>query len=114
MAEEYRERRRHTRMPCSYAVLLRKASEEDLGEPTRTSCLSLGGCRVASGTPLGRGTDLELLISLDLRPVSVPGRVVWERSRDDGRFNVGVEFTFLGHDERILLEQLLNQDVPPS
>jgi hypothetical protein len=111
MAEDYPHQRRFPRIPSSYIVLVRKVGEEDIEELAKTRSLSLGGCSFRSDEPLGEGAGLELVISLALRPLSIPARVAWEHPHDDGGFEVGVEFLKLDHDERKVLEHFFNRDL---
>lgn len=106
--EVIQNRRRFPRIPSRYSMLVTSVGGEVQEEIASTRSLSLGGCGFRSTASLGEGAALELLISLKLRPLSVPGRVVWESPRRDGAFDVGVEFTSLGHDERLILEQHFN------
>ena len=111
MAEDHPHRRRFPRIPSSYIVLVRKVGEEEIEELAKTRSLSLGGCSFRSEEPLGAGAGLELVISLALRPLSIPARVVWEHPRDDGGFEVGGEFLKLDHDEQKVLKHFFNQDL---
>lgn len=111
MAEDLPNRRRYPRIPSSYILLVRKVGKEAIEQLAKTRSLSLGGCSFRSEESLGEGATLELVISLSLLPLSIPSRVVWERPRADGGFEVGVAFLKLDVDDREILERFFNRDL---
>ena len=110
MTDDSPNRRRFPRIPSGYTVLVREVGGEHLEELAKIRSLGLGGCSFISDEPLEEGVALELVISLDLRPVSVPARVVWTHPGAGG-LEIGVEFLSLDHDERTILEDFFNQDL---
>jgi hypothetical protein len=111
MAEEKGRQRRFPRLPSHYTVLVQKIGDSQLEELAQTHSLSLGGCGFWFDQALGEGTVLELVIGLDLHPLSIPARVVYQHPADRDGFEIGAEFLSLGADERRILERLFNQDV---
>ncbi len=111
MTDDSPKRRRFPRIPSGYTVLIEKVGGEHLEELAKTRSLGLGGCSFVSEEPLAEGMVLELVISLGLRPVSVPARVVWIRPGAAEGVEAGVEFLSLGHDERTILEDFFNTDL---
>ena len=85
-------RRRFARLPAENAVLLeRNPTEEMPGAFAVARDLGPGGCGVVSPGPLGTGSLLKLYMSFDSEILEANGRVVHERPRPDGRYDVGVE-----------------------
>ena len=88
--------RRFPRIETRQSVLVRKVDEQGAVEelaPTKT--LAIGGCCVVTDRPLGRGSHVELLISLEHNVVTARGQVVYEVLGEDGRTENGIQFTRL-------------------
>ncbi len=111
MTDDSPNRRRFPRIPSGYTVLVNEVGGEHLEELAKIRSLGLGGCSFTSEEPLAAGMLLELVISIGLRPVSVPARVVWTRPGGEQGDEVGVEFLSLAHDERTILEDFFNTDL---
>jgi hypothetical protein len=69
------------------------------GELGLTKTIALGGCGVITSDSVGLHNTVELLIAIDGDTViKALGRVVYERSIDDGKFELGVEFMHMNDD----------------
>jgi len=110
MAATFTHKRRFPRIPSDYPVLVRRLGDEALEKLGRTSSLGLGGCAFLSEESFGVASLVELLISIDMRVVSAPGRIVYENRASPAGFEIGVEFLELGADERRILGRLFNLD----
>jgi|WetSurMetagenome_2_1015567.scaffolds.fasta_scaffold492327_2 hypothetical protein len=106
MADEHREKRRFPRIPAEYAVLVKKLGAAEVEEFAKTRTVGLGGCMVVSDTPLGLGSGVELLISVRGGVVKAHGRVVYEIPKDEGAYQVGVEFLRMSTGDLKLLQAL--------
>ena len=110
MTATFTHKRRFPRIPSDYPVLVRRIGDEALERLGRTSSLGLGGCAFLSEEAFGMEALVELLISIDMRVVSAPGRIVYENRASPSGFEIGVEFLELGTDERKILDRLFNRD----
>lgn len=84
-----------------------------LGEPwpheelARTGVLGLGGCMFVGGRSLGRGTLMELLISLKGSVIRTDAQVVYEIERAPARYEIGVEFLRLSRVDQARIGMLM-------
>ena len=106
MPDPEQDNRRFPRMPSANVALVKSLSAEGSEDFAKTRSMGLGGCGLHSREPLGVGTPLELLISVEQRVVSVRGRVVYEHPEADG-WEAGVEFLDLDPDAREAIGRLL-------
>lgn len=93
MGDIGRDSRRFPRLESRQAVLIKKVDEGSAVEelaPTRT--IAMGGCSLVTDQPYGKGSQVELLISVDQRVVTAHGTVVYENRCEDGRTETGIEF----------------------
>jgi hypothetical protein len=107
VADEDPKQRRFPRIVAEHAVMVTKVGAETLEEFAKTRDLALGGCMFLSDEPLGKGSVIELLISLSGRVVRTTARVVYENA-SGRRFEVGVEFLRLDPVDRELLQSSLD------
>ncbi len=95
------ERRIHPRMALASTILVQANELETL---TTTRDIGMGGVRVLHMAPLGEGTPVRLDISLDGGLVRAEGRVVFEKLRGDGVYELGIQFLSIDDSERRKLE----------
>ena len=105
MSDEHTTRRRFPRIASHHAVLAKKSGSDGLEEFGRTKSIAVGGCSFIADEPLGVGSPIELLITVDGNVVSARARVVYEHDVDGGRKEIGVEFA--GVDDAGAIERLL-------
>jgi len=98
-----RDRRRFVRFPAELAVLVHKLGPEESENLAKTKVLGLGGCLFVHPGPLGLEETVELLLSAKGRVLRAKARVAYEQQRDDGRYDIGVEFLSMADGD---LEQL--------
>lgn len=101
------QRRRYPRIPSENTVLVTVREGEELDAFAKTNTMGLGGCGFVGEEPLGEGSIVELMISVRPEVVRSTARVVYEHERNDGRWDVGVQFLKLETDDRVILEDLL-------
>jgi hypothetical protein len=104
-------RRRFPRMVSENPALLRRASTEGQEGFAKTKVLGLGGCALASEEAIEAGEGVEVLISIRGRVVKALGRIVYQRPREDGFRDMGVEFLWLSEEDSELLRALFT---PPA
>ena len=106
---EYVNKRRFPRIPAQHALLVKRLADDGSEALARTETMGGGGCMFVHDAPLGIGAHVELLISVRGAVVKSRGRVAWESTRDDGRIEVGVEFTEVSDQDRGIIETLLRE-----
>ncbi|MBN2369746.1 MAG: PilZ domain-containing protein [Vicinamibacteria bacterium] len=109
MSSEYSKKRRFPRIPSCNAVLVNRLGDAPAEELGRTLVMGLGGCMFTSNESFGLGAHLQLLITVNREVVKSHARVVWERGIENGRVEIGVEFTALDDDARAKLGRLFGQ-----
>jgi hypothetical protein len=110
MSRADRESRKYPRLESRHAVLVRRLAG-DLEELAPTKTIAIGGCCLVTDEPLGVGSVVELLITVDHRVIQARGRVVYESPSDDGRSETGVEFVQLDDDAQAAIIGLFQKDV---
>jgi len=110
MAPGTDEKRRFPRIPAQHALLVKKLAEQSSESLARTEVMGGGGCMFVHDELLGEGARIQLLISVRGAVVKATARVAWERPREDGRYEVGVEFTDVSHEDRGIIDSLLDGD----
>lgn len=96
MSDIGRESRKFPRLEARQAVLIKKVEQGSAAEelaPTKT--IAMGGCCLVTDQTYGKGSLVELLISVDHRVVTARGHVVYEHPGEDGRIETGIEFVRL-------------------
>ena len=110
MDEEFPVERRFPRIPSHHSVLVKRL---DPVRPTEelalTEVVGLGGFMFMSDEPLGEGSRLEVLISLEGRVLKTVSRVAYERPGPEGKFEVGVEFLEIPEADRDALSIILER-----
>lgn len=111
--------RRFPRMCAECAVAYRLCSAAGPeGDPqlATTRSVGLGGLMFESGHPIERGVPLLLEVVLEECTVRAAAQVVYADRREDGRWNVGVQFTEISEADRdALLGAYLHREyrIPP-
>ena len=98
--------RRYDRAPAEHQVRIRVRSDRQPDRVSRTRIISPGGCMLVSEDPLGPGSLLELIISLDDHLLLTEARVAWEKP-GPGEHQVGIEFLRIHPKDRELLTRLV-------
>ncbi len=99
--------RRFPRISSQHAVLVKKLGPKAVEEITRTKVVGLGGCMFVSDESVGVGAAVELLMAVRGEALRALSRVVWERSRESGGWEIGVEFLEISDAHRELIRELL-------
>lgn len=100
------ESRRFPRAPAEHEVRIRIRSDPRSDQISMTRFISPGGCMLVSESPLGLGSLLELMISIEERLLLTDARVAWEKP-GQGEHRVGVEFLRIHPRDRDLLARLV-------
>lgn len=106
MPEEKRDNRRFPRLGAQHAVLVKRLGHPDDEAFARTRTVGLGGCSFVHDEPLGKGTVVELLISVRNDVVRATARVVNELKLRDGSYEECMEFLFISDVHKRILEML--------
>ena len=86
--------RRFPRISTENAVLVSRLGEDEINGLGRTSDMGAGGCSFISSEAQDVHNLLKLLISIRHEVVEVRARVVYVKSIDGQRFDIGVEFFY--------------------
>lgn len=105
--EEDRDRRRFVRFPAEFAVLVRRLGPEETENLGKTEVVGQGGCLFIHPQPLGLEETVELLISAQGSVLKAKARVAYESRREDGRYDIGVEFLSMSREDQEKLRQAL-------
>jgi len=109
-----RAKRRFPRVPINRPALVRLVEPDPYLKPfedfTRAQTLGAGGCMFVSPETLGFGSLAVLLISLGHKVVRADTKVVYEKPRQDGSLEVGVEFLHISKEDRQLIESLVARE----
>lgn len=108
MSEVFPQDRRFPRIPSHHPVFV---SRLDPAHPTegfaKTEVVGLGGCMFVADEPLGLGSLLKVLISVEGTVLETVSRVVYELPQPEGKVGVGVEFLEIAPEAREILARLL-------
>ncbi|MFZ5804155.1 MAG: PilZ domain-containing protein [Acidobacteriota bacterium] len=105
--EEDRDRRRFVRFPAEFAVLVRRLGPGETENLGKTEVVGQGGCLFIHPQPLGLEETVELLISTRGSVLKAKARVAYESRREDGRYDIGVEFLAMSAEDQEKLRQAL-------
>jgi hypothetical protein len=83
--------RRFPRLASQHTLLVKKLDGEKLEEFAHTMTIARGGCSFISAEPLGAGSMLDLLMTVEHEVLHSRARVIYEHPHDD-HYEVGVEF----------------------
>jgi hypothetical protein len=106
MTDVYSARRRFPRINSENVVLVKRVTADSDEGFVKTRVLGLGGCMLVCDEPMGVGTPVELLISVECRVVQAVGRVVYEIPSAPQRIDVGIEFLDLADSDREVIASL--------
>ena len=106
--------RRFSRVSSHCTVLVRSLTQAGIEEFAHTKTLGLGGCAIVADEEVPLDTILELLMTLDHQVIQARGRVVYDRPMDDGRHEIGLEFTHVDDDYRDMIESFLKKALESS
>ena len=114
MESPYAKQRRFPRIPAECPVLVRKLEGEKSTRMACTKIVGLGGCMFRHDKPMGDGALLSLLILVNNRYLETRARVAYELSRDDQKYDIGVEFTEIADEDFEALKTLFEEPEPNS
>lgn len=104
---EERDRRRFVRFPAEFAVLVRHLGPGEAESLGKTEVVGQGGCLFVHPQALGLEETVELLISTRGVVLKAKARVAYEKKREDGRYDIGVEFLAMSPEDRLRLQEAL-------
>lgn len=99
--------RRFPRVSSEMPVRLRILGERRPEALTRTRIISPGGCMLVSERSIGFGSLMEVTISCEGQMLRADGRVAWEKRKNAGEHEVGIEFLRITPRDRAVLEQVV-------
>ncbi len=114
MPTAYATKRRYPRKPLREAALVRCDRVPVAEGFTKTRVVGPGGCGFESDEPLGVGRFVELVLRLDRHTIRALGRIVYERSLEPGRYEVGVEFLRIPEEHRAAIRELFPGEAPAT
>ena len=99
-------RRQYPRIPSENVVMIHRIGPAEQAEMATARQIGLGGLMISSVESLGVDSYLRLTITIDHEVVDATGRVVWEKPRAQGTFDVGVAFVSIdsAHSDAILAQ----------
>ncbi|MDW7967325.1 MAG: PilZ domain-containing protein [Thermoanaerobaculum sp.] len=112
MTEE-QERRRFVRVPAEFAVLVQRVGSSAGENLAKTEVVGQGGCLFVHPEAIGLEETVELLISARGSVLKTTARVAYEKLREDGRYDIGVEFLAMSPEDRERLQQVLGSFSQP-
>lgn len=104
---DQRERRRFSRFPAGFALLVRRLGESEAENLAKTEVVGLGGCLFTHPEPLGLEETVELMISVRGAVLKAQARVAYEMPREDGKYDIGVEFLAVSEEDKKTLLSVL-------
>ena len=106
-------KRRFPRLPSANSILVTRSGDRQIDALTRTHTVGLGGCGFVCDVDLG-GADTTIELMICVRPVAFRtlARVAYQRERDDGAYDVGIEFINLPAEHRRTIERLFGTAAP--
>lgn len=110
MAEIQAERRHFPRIRVENPVLVTKLNPSHSPGFAKLEVLGLGGCQFLFKSPVGEGSLVELVISVQDRLVKTLGRVVHETRVSDTTFEVAVQFTDVAETDRQALRSVFEEE----
>ncbi len=113
--EEGRDRRRFVRFPAEFAVLVRHLGPQETENLAKTEVVGQGGCLFIHPQSLGLEETVELLISARGLVLKAKARVAYASRREDGRYDIGVEFLAMSAEDQEKLRHALaaSEPTPP-
>lgn len=111
MGDEYPRRRRFPRIASENTVLVKKLGGNAAEAFAKTRVVGLGGCMFVTDSPIGIGSIVELLISVNLRVVRALVRVAYEIPKGGTQVEVGVEFVEISSADRQVIDAMLKSAV---
>lgn len=111
-AENTSSRRRFPRIHARNAILVTRHEGVALEDIASTRSIGVGGCGFISRESFGRGSDVQLLISIGHNVVRASARIVYEEPLEDGSYDIGVEYTSVEAGDLERIEALV--EYPPS
>ena len=99
-------RRKYPRIPSKNSVLVRVLGKTEMEGFAKTEILGLGGCMFKSDVELEKGSYLDILIAVHHTVIKAFCKVAYTYRREDGAWEVGVEFLQITDTDRKLIETL--------
>ena len=101
-----KERRRHKRFELINLVIYKQFEIEEV---TKTINLSMGGMQMRTEFPVPLDEELDIAIKIGDDIFRSPGKVIYANEREDGNFDIGVNFINSPPESINLLSQYLSQ-----
>ena len=107
MIEEKRKNQRCYSTNLLSYVCLDENNNEVMQGMGRTLNVGVGGIRLETHVPIDSRCIVYLTISMEDDLMSVKGNISYQRQREDGKFELGIEFTEMDEQERRFLKQYI-------
>jgi hypothetical protein len=108
------ETRRFPRIPAEYPVLVELVGEPKAGGFAITSVVGLGGCGFVAEEAYGVNSRIKLTLSVQGKMVEAESRVVYENMMEEGKWEIGVEFTKISSFDKFEIESLFPENLQPK
>jgi hypothetical protein len=105
--------RRFPRIPAEYPVLVELVGEPKAGGFAITQVVGLGGCGFVTEEAYGVGSDIKLTLSVQGKMVEAESRVVYKNQMEEGKWEIGVEFTKISSFDKFEIESLFSDESKP-
>ena len=102
-------KRRFPRLRVEQPLFLEVLEERGPQGFARTRSLGEGGCSFNSPYDIGYLSLVKVNISLSGHVVSCDGRAVYQLPKDDGGYEIGVEFLRVSNEDRLHIRQLVSR-----
>ena len=101
--------RRFPRIPAEYPLLAEILGKTETGGFGLTNVVGMGGCSFLANRSYGVASGLKLTISLQGKVVEAEARIVYENPAEEGKWEVGVEFTKISPFDKFAIEALFEE-----
>ena len=105
-------KRRYPRLKVDQPLFVEVLEERGTQGFSRTRTIGEGGCSFNSPHPIGYLSLMKLSIALQGKVVVADGRAVYQVVKEDGGFEVGVEFLRVSSEDRLHIRQLVSASPP--
>jgi c-di-GMP-binding flagellar brake protein YcgR len=107
MIKEKRKSRRFDSTNLLSYVCLDENNSEVMQGMGRSLNVGEGGIRLETHVPIDQQCIVYLTISMEDDLMSFKGNITYQRKREDGKFELGIEFTEMDEKERRFLKQYI-------
>jgi len=100
-------KRRYPRLKVDQPMFIEVLEERGTQGFSRTRTIGEGGCSFSTPNPIGYLSLMKISIALQGKVVIADGRAVYQVVKEDGGYEVGVEFLRVSSEDRLHIRQLV-------